>query len=279
MVDIKHKQCVQAGCKAHVRYGYIGQGQAYCAKHKLQGMFTKPNTICQDDCKELAIYGIAEPLHCEEHHTDKEICLLVKKCEGCGKENMILNKNNRCLIYCEPDDTYKQVKREKKFEKLTLSYLDKYLQTKVIPIPIDDSITDSMCNKRRPDRVYDCGTHFVIIEVDENQHKSYDVKDETGCKSELVRMYQIYEGLGYMDVVFLRFNPNNFRVAGKLQKVNMQKRLETLLKWTEYCIGKVPNANDNEEIKESGVKYKHLFYNEYDETDTEFKILKFLTKF
>jgi hypothetical protein len=70
-----------------------------------------------------------------------------------------------------------------------------------------------------------------------------------------------------MDVVFLRFNPNNFRVNGKLQKVNMQKRLEMLLKWTEYCIEKSPEATDS---KESGVKYKYLFYNEYDETDTEF---------
>jgi hypothetical protein len=176
------------------------------------------------------------------------------------------------LNFCEPDAIYQQIKREKKFEKLTLSYLDKYLQTEILPV--DDSITDSMCNKKRPDRVYDCGTHFVIVEVDENQHKSYDMKDEIGCKSEMVRMHQIYEALGYMDVIFLRFNPNNFRVAGKLQKVNMQKRLEMLLKWTEYCIGKIPNTDDNEESKESGVKYKYLFYNEYDETDTDFKTLE-----
>lgn len=51
-------------------------------------------------------------------------------------------------------------------------------------------------------------------------------------------MVQIHEALsnGMMPVIFLRFNPDNFKVGGKVQKLNMQKRLDVLSKWVSYCL-------------------------------------------
>lgn len=92
-------------------------------------------------------------------------------------------------------------------------------------------------------------------------------------------MFQIFEALslgpdvcdGYMishmPVIFLRFNPDNFRVKGKIQKVNMQKRLEVLLKWVDYSL-----KYDVEKFK-SVLNVKYLFYNEYDETNIEFECI------
>ena len=148
---------------------------------------------------------------------------------------------------------------------MILSYLDKNIKTCIKPI--DDRIIDNSCVKRRPDRVYDCGSFFVIIEVDENQHSKYT----NGCSfdkktQENRRMCQIHEALsnGMIPVIFLRFNPDNFKVNGKLQKLNMQKRLDILSKWVSYCL------NLKEDFNVPSIRIKYLFYDEYEETNSEF---------
>ena len=54
----------------------------------------------------------------------------------------------------------------------------------------------------RPDRLWDFGTHCVILEVDENQHS------ERACVCEVVRMVNIHQSLGGARVVFIRYNPD-----------------------------------------------------------------------
>ena len=264
MVDVKNKNCTHEGCKKRPNYGYVGQSSTYCFKHKMIGMYTDSKRICifseESDCKETATYGIKEPLHCEYHIQPKEICLLIQECKGCHRTDVILDLDGLCLLFCRPNELYQVIKREKKYENLTLKYLDKYIDKEYHPI--DDHVIDSFCNRKRPDRVYDCGTHFVVIEVDENQHKGYNKSNN--C--ELVRMHQIYESLG-MHCTFLRFNPNNFRVGGKLSKINLQVRLDTLKRWVEWCIKTVPIEDKNM------VQYKFLFYDEYEEADMGFIVL------
>ena len=109
---------------------------------------------------------------------------------------------------------------------------------------------------------------FVIVEVDENQHSGYT----NGCSLDKItqenrRMCQIHEALsnGMMPVIFLRFNPDNFKVNGKLQKLNMQKRLDILSKWVSYCL------NLKEDFNVPLIRIKHLFFNEYDEKNSEFE--------
>ena len=81
-------------------------------------------------------------------------------------------------------------------------------------------------------------------------------------------MVQVHESLskGMMPVIFLRFNPDNFRVKGNLQKVNMQKRLEILCKWVNYCL----NLKEKD-LSMNQIRIKHLFYDEYDETNIDFE--------
>ena len=271
MVDIKNKSCQTNGCKTRPSFGYINQIASHCSHHKLPLMFKNRKVICETlDCNEISEYGKDEPVRCFTHRKENDICLLGQTCLNCKRENELCNKDQICLTYCRPSELDMTAKKIiKKKEALVLSYLDKNLKTDIKPI--DDKIIDTSCVKRRPDRVYDCGTHFVVIEIDEFQHKSYS----NGCvydvkTQELRRMVQIHEALstGMMPVIFLRFNPDNFKVAGKVIKINMQKRLETLDKWVYHCL----NLEEKEEPP--AIRIKHLFYDNYDETNAKFETIE-----
>lgn len=267
MIMVTTKKC--SICEKNTAvYGYIGQLKTHCThcarNLKYVGLYQKTNTICEDDCKELATYGVKDPIHCEEHAKDNEICLIVKKCKGCSRDNMLLDKNDLCITYCRPNDIYQQQKREKKKENMVLNYLNNFIKPSQGIQVIDNeclAIELKDCNRRLPDRAYDCGTHFVIVEVDENQHKDKGYTKEDNC--ELARMHQIYEVVG-LPCIFLRFNPDNYRVKTKLQKVNMSQRLDILGKWVEKCIKMVDTQ---------GILYKFLYYDEYIETDLSFNVL------
>ena len=267
MIDIKNKICEHIDCKTHATFGYINQQASRCARHKLTLMFLKRKVECQEEnCKEISEYGKDEPTHCYIHKQENQLCLLGQTCKNCGRKNELCNSEQLCLTYCRPVELSINAKKIiKKKEALVLSYLDKNIKTSIKPI--DDRIIDNSCVKRRPDRVYDCGSFFVIIEVDENQHSKYS----NGCSfdkktQENRRMCQIHEALsnGMIPVIFLRFNPDNFKVNGKLQKLNMQKRLDILSKWVSYCL------NLKEDFNVPSIRIKHLFYDEYEETNSEF---------
>jgi hypothetical protein len=68
-----------------------------------------------------------------------------------------------------------------------------------------DKKIEGGCSHRRPDMFIDLGTHCLIIEVDENQHRQYE------CETK--RMVDLYEDIGFRHVVFLRFNPDSYQIG------------------------------------------------------------------
>ena len=268
MINVKDKTCEYEDCKTHAYFGYINQPATRCTLHKLPLMFKNRKVKCfNENCDEISEYGKEEPTHCFIHKKDDELCLLGQICKQCGRKDELCNKDKICLTYCRPTElSIISKKIIKKKERMVLSYLDENIKTDIKSV--DDKIIDTSCVKRRPDRVYDCGSFFVVVEIDENQHKSY----KNGCSfdtktQELRRMIQIHEALsnGMMSVIFLRFNPDNFRICGELKKINMQKRLEVLCKWVSYCI------NLKEDPTQSSIRIKYLFYDDYDETNLKFE--------
>jgi len=265
MIDVNNKTCEK--CKTQANFGYINQIGTRCARHKLPLMFKNRKVECQEEnCLEISEYGTEEPNHCFLHQKKGELCLLGQVCKQCNRENELCNSEQICFTYCRPNELSIMAKKIiKKKEALVLSYLDKNIKTDIKPI--DDRIIDASCVKRRPDRIYDCGSYFVIIEIDEYQHKSYSNSCSYDAKKqELRRMVQIHEALsnGMMPVIFLRFNPDNFRVKDKIQKVNMQKRLEILSKWLLYCL-------KLDDINKKPIQIKHLFFDEYNESNLNFE--------
>jgi hypothetical protein len=267
MVDVKTRKC---HCGICASFGYINQPKTHCTRHKLTLMFRNTKTKCQE-CEEVAEYGLTEPIHCFIHQKENDLCLLGKKCKQCLRENELCNKDGLCLTYCRPTEIDLNVKKIiKKKEAMVLAYVDNNFKTEVKPI--DNRVIDNCCVKNLPDRLYYFGTYYIVLEVDENQHKYYN----NGCpfsqkEQEQRRMIQIVEALnmGTVPVIFLRFNPDNFRVGGKLIKINMAKRLEVLVKWLKYYSKyEVKNFND------SIINIKYLFYDNYDETNLEFENIK-----
>lgn len=59
-------------------------------------------------------------------------------------------------------------------------------------------------SRRRPDMFCHFGTHVLIVEVDEYQHKAYD----TSCNNK--RLCELYQDFGHVPIVFIRFNPDAY---------------------------------------------------------------------
>ena len=278
MITLRQQNCLIENCTNNANYGYCGNSVTHCYEHKLPFMLTNPKKTCigneQEKCKDIAVYGINEPLHCEDHKSEDEICWLVKPCTKCKRTNELLDKEGLCYFICSLE---KLDLARKNHEKVKESIMILYLRNNIIlsdnikELPCD-KIVNKNCNLYRPDLPYDCSSHILVIECDENQHKNYNWESCISNKSlehaEEKRMYEImiaYEG---KPIIFLRYNPDSFSVKGKTsKKYTINKRLEILKKWVEYCM-----KLDISEI--SGlVQYKKLFYDEYEEKDISFKVI------
>jgi hypothetical protein len=272
MVNVKTKTCEYDGCKTQCNFAYCNQSPSHCAQHKLDYMITKPKRTCigndEEDCKEPATYGKTEPLHCEEHSIEEEICWLVKPCEKCGRKNELLNREGLCGVCCDIP-FYEESNRQYKIKETTMvRYLREHIKegNEILA----DRIIDSTCNRYRPDILYDCGTHIVVVECDENQHKNYHWESCSLNRSlehmEEKRMYEIMVAYG-LPAKFIRWNPDTFKIKGEIcKRYNNKKRLELLVKWIKKLIKPITNI-------ENMVSYKTLFYDEFREEDTEFKVI------
>ena len=269
MVDVINKKCIECGKRAN--YSYPGVLPKYCVTHKKDGMMAKPRRKCGiGNCNEIATHGIKDPVRCELHARTKHYNLVERPCVKCHRLD-ILNKDGVCVNFCSLEEQDRIIKKKvKKHEE----YINKLLDGTIEMRPyVTDTIIDSACSRFRPDRVYHCGTHVVVIEIDENQHKSY-----TNCghtkKEKLLgeekRMFAIGQSFDGLPCIFLRYNPDNYKDAGgKKGDFGAKKRQELLVKWVNKCI------QGNEEILSKGYRVKYLFYDGFDPTDSSIKELDY----
>ena len=82
-----------------------------------------------------------------------------------------------------------------------------------------DPITRTHCSRSRVDFRLDFTYFQVIIEVDENQHKSY------GETCELTRLPEVVNAGGGIPLVIFRINPDKYRQNGRLQNTPLHDRL------------------------------------------------------
>ncbi len=189
-------------------------------------MIKYPKRKCQiEKCNNYAIWGKSVQEHCEEHKEKNEINLIEKNCINCGLSN-VLNDKNKCC-YCDPTNIKKV--RLAKQSKVKL-FLD---QNEFEYISCDKIIDGGACGKERPDFLFDCGDHFVILEIDENQHKN------NNCECEQIRMINISQSLG-LKTVFIRYNPDPFIVDNEKFNTTIGKRHKILEKWLRYLIDTTP---------------------------------------
>jgi len=253
MINIKHKLCEDNECGAVANYGLPGNKSELCNTHKIIGMIKFPQSKCKiNGCHNIALYGSnKKQIHCESHKLKDEINLIEKECISCKLPN-ILNKEKKCE-YCDP---VKQIIVRLAKQNKVKAYLD---QQHFKYISCDKMIDKGNCIPERPDFLFDCITHYIVLEVDEHQHK------ERVSECETTRMRNIANALGML-TIFIRYNPDDFKINKK--KINIlpsdNERLKELdAQLTHY------QKLDIEAIKKYGfLSVIYLYYDDYDKTKT-----------
>src|SRR3989344_1559836 len=227
MININDKTCIYENCKIRPSFNNIGETKGlYCVKHKLENMVnvidkkclkcnTKPSCNYIDETK---------PLYCGKHKLENMVCLSIHKIIKCITENCentpLYNFKNKKAIYCDIH------KHEKEYD--VVKFLRKNIDT---PFIYDKNNPVSECSKKRPDIFFDLKTHIVIVEVDENQHKSYS--DSCEC----ARLNVIVNSLGGIPVTFIRYNPDKI----KKLTINKEERLELLKQTIKEELMNIPD--------------------------------------
>jgi hypothetical protein len=256
MIDIVHSRC-EYDCNTRASYGIPGSRPSACAKHKTEGMCKRPLLRCiADDCKEKAFYGTYYPQHCEEHREESEQNLCLRKCKNCSNIE-ICNDEGLCFEYCINSDLFRRSKHHKELR------VENLLRREIQEQPYAcDKIIDSACNKKRPDLIYDCETHHLVVDIDEHQHDSYD----RAC--EIIRMIEICQAVG-MPVIFIRYNPDNYTDSQfKKNPIMKVKREQILVEWVRHCMTASPRT------PEEFLRVVYLFYNGFEPTKAFLKSIE-----
>ena len=188
-------------------------------------MVKRPRRRCQEtSCNHWATHGKKQPEHCELHVVDTERDLVSRPCRSCGMQHIL--EKGLCQA-CGWWNSHGSLHLFKQKE------VGKVLAAAGHPPEQTDRIIDcGTCGRERPDFLWDAKTHWVIVEVDENQH----LTNPEQC--ECTRMVNIHGSLG-MPVVFIRFNPDRYRRAGEKRRSagdSLRKRYDILIRWLEWVL-------------------------------------------
>ena len=166
---------------------------------------------------------------------------------------MVQKKGNYCSI-CLPIAN----KRTRVKEARVVAYLNEWADAGIVPPyttwnkanPVSDK---DVCGKPKPDILYDLGTHIVIVEVDEFQHKysSYTPRCEVMRIVRIVDGYRTEPGV-MIPVHVIRFNPD-------AQKVN-QITTTTMTPWRMVELKKLLVAAIASPDYDRRVTISKLFY-------------------
>ena len=226
MLDVRNKKCEL--CEKRPGYGYAGQRPSFCYQHRVVDTISNPRKRClEPNCKEMALYGIDKHEHCETHKLPDETNIMERQCRSCGLLGLV-DKNMNCET-CDPD-AFKTIRLAK--QNQVRDYL---LANDVTFTSIDRTINGGACGRERPDFLIDCVTHMLVIEVDEHQHAG------NPCECEQMRMVNISQSNG-MPTIFLRYNPDTYKVQKGLKMFSTSQRLDYLLRWTKHLQQQTPTG-------------------------------------
>ena len=227
--------CTSSDCKTRACHGTLFSRPSRCAKHAtglLPIALLNPKCTA-NECKERPLWTDQPdnyPLRCEAHQLPTDKNVVERPCSQCGFADFIREGSvcNTCCLF--------EVKKRQKTKELMVKVL---LEANSIRF-VHDLRPEGGCGKARPDFMIDCGTHIIIIEVDEFQHRrtNYD------CRCEQVRTINLFQEFGGLRVLFIRYNPDSYVTVdgrkGQGSSAANQKRLLTLIKWSMDNIPEEP---------------------------------------
>jgi hypothetical protein len=227
MIDVKNKTCDYKDCETRACYGFPNMKASSCARHRSVGMLYYPKKTCSIlNCKHIGTHGKIDGekkccvRYCEEHAPSDYINIMQRNCVSCGLLDIL--RGGLCRD-CDPitRNVYEHAK-ENRIRDVLVSRGFEFVSH-------DKMIYGGECTRYRPDFVFDAGTHFVLLEVDENQHMSYT------CDCEQQRMVNISQSIG-MATIFVRYNPDGYKVPTGIKQFTARAREDVLIKWLTYLI-------------------------------------------
>jgi len=237
MKDLVSRMCGKCN-KIQGHYGYSSDDKilfcVHCKEENMTHVKGKKCENCNLHQPTFNFKGIKPPRFCAACALDGMVDVINPKCKSCGL--FMVNRKPYLCSYCKPDSAVRQ-----KTKEMTVV---NYLQEKVFDF-IHNKSVGFVCGNYRPDIKIDANDHFVIVEIDEDQHSQYN------AYCEIARMFNILQAIG-LPCTFIRYNPDVFRVNGIAKKVQTQKRLEKLNEVIKQEINIVPENN---------IKVLRLFYN------------------
>jgi hypothetical protein len=157
-----------------------------------------------------------------------------------------------CFQHLFPNDTLALNIRKKTKENYVRDFLKENFGYFINDIPLWTGNCDCSHRRRIDFRVL-IGNTLLCIEVDENQHKSYNESTEEIRYNDL---YMIHSG----KFIFIRFNPDSYINSNGTKKNNcMKTRMTYLENEINNQIDRIGNE-ENEELLE----IVYLFYNNFD---------------
>ena len=208
MINVRNKNCISQNCMAYASFNYEGKSNPlYCSIHKLDGMNIVSTKMCISPiCAKRSSFnyhGELKSLYCNTHKLDGMINVRHKICKTPLCYTLVKEKYNGYCIFCYvnlfPDKPVSHNYKTKEYS--VVEHVEKlYPNFSWIS---DKKIKDG-CSKRRPDLLLDLGYQVIIIEIDENQHVTYD------CSCENKRIMQLSEDVGHRPIIFIRFNPDDY---------------------------------------------------------------------
>lgn len=211
MINIKSNKCQHSKCKENKMYGFKNKKPQFCSKHKQNNMI---NLILENKCSIL---------NCENEHEfiveNTKYCL-----DHCPNKNYEINIKRLCR-YCDIKEESKYIcndckKVQNKKEWSIVRYLRKNINTQ---FEYNSSKMLQGCSKKRPDIYFELNKHCVIVEVDENQHNTYE--DSCECS----RINEIVNGIGGKSVIIIRYNPDIIKNKNKKINISNLEKIDLLV--------------------------------------------------
>ena len=263
MIDIKAKRCQ---CGKQPSFNEPGEAKPICCSYcKTDTMIDIKYKRCQCG-NAIPCFnepGETNPICCSSCKTDTMIDIKNKKCQG------IINDAGICPFDNRGNKKYKNYciecfRRNFPLDPLTFQIRSKtkeiavrdYINANFEGFQHDKIMTTSHCDcsiKRRIDHRYLINNTLLVIETDENQHKSYDKMDEETRYDDL---YMAFSGKW----IYIRFNPDKYiNKTGTRKNPTIANRLYVLKDEIEKQMKRIEN-DENTEL----VERIYLYYDGYD---------------
>ena len=199
------KELLCQHCSAPATFSEQNKLPTLCYFHALN----KENYTCsKEKCQDEKCYDVADfEGFCRLHYPDQsKLKTLFKICK--------YHDNDQDSDYVCSECSKNCTKKELCYATKLGFALGRISDFKHVKFTYDERI-DAECGNRRPDICFDLGNIVLFIEIDENQHQSYNSSCECARLNEIVSDKS--EG---RSCVFIRFNPDKYKIQNEEQKTD-----------------------------------------------------------